>query len=44
MPSTYTQNRGRVLQWIGRDPARADGGLMSIKARIMVWPGGRQDR
>lgn len=31
---TYSRNEGRVLQWIGRDPARPDGGQVSINARI----------
>ena len=31
---TYTRGGGQVLRWIGRDPARVDGGLVSVTARI----------
>ena len=33
-PPTYTRGGGRVLQWIGRDPARTDEGQVSLTARI----------
>ena len=33
-PPTYTRGGGQVLQWIGRDPARTDGGEVSVTARI----------
>lgn len=33
-PPTYTRGGGKVLQWIGRDPARTDGGQVSVTARI----------
>ena len=37
---TYTRDGGREMQWLGRDPARSDGGLVSITARLAQRPGG----
>ena len=39
-PPTYTREGGKVLQWIGRDPARPDGGAVAIVAQIEPRQGG----
>ena len=33
-PPTHNRSEGRLLQWIGRDPARPDGGRVVVTARI----------